>query len=255
MTPEAALIELLERIGARHGAAVTISHHELSEWPSAAVTAMKSQGLLTKSRPATSAVCPGCERECVMPVHVLTAKARDPEPIIVCDKRNDINRVPVPISRLEQWQTSGASIADLLSRLLGLHRSGASDTDNARWEVGMLKGAKYSSHVVLVADGKFALSLAGHSVSLADVLTLEGDAFKVDRRTLARLVDQPVAGAGDVESAAHRRERLKRRVQAVKAKGITGFLKTVAEEEEISVSRLKQLLKEENEPIKPRPGW
>lgn len=255
MTPEAALVELLERVGARHGGAVVVSDHELSEWPGAAVAAMKSQGLLTKARPATSAVCPGCERECVMPVHVLSAKARDPEAFIVCNKRSDINRVAVPVSYLERWQASGDSIAMLLSGLLGLHPSSASSTDAARWEVGMLKGAKHSSHLVLVADGTLTLSLAGHSIALADVLTLEGGAFKVDRRTLSRLVDQPAAGAGDVESAAQRRERLKKRVQAVKNKGVKAFLKTVAEEEGITVSRLKQLLREETTPAKSRQSW
>jgi hypothetical protein len=202
MTPEAVLVELLERVGARNGAAVLVGEHELNEWPSAAIAAMKSQFLLTKARPASSAVCPGCERECLMPVHVLTDKRREPEAFIVCDKRSDINRVPVPVSCLEQWQASGDSIAKLLSGLLGLHHTGAGGVDAARWEVGMLKGAKHSSHVVLVAGGKLILSLAGHSVPLADVLALEGNAFKVDRRTLTRLVDQPVAGAGDVESAA-----------------------------------------------------
>jgi hypothetical protein len=255
MTPEAALVELLERVGAQHGAAGIVSDNELSAWPSAAVAAMKAQGLLTKARPATSAICPGCERECVMPVHVLTDKAREPAAFIVCDKRSDINRVAVPVRCLEQWQVSGDSIAALLSGLLGLHSSGASGTDAARWEVGMLKGAKHSSHLVLVADGKLALSLAGHSIPLADVLTLESDAFKVDRRTLTRLVDQPVAGAGDVESAAHRRERLKKRVQAVKNKGTKAFLKTVAEEEGITVSRLKQLLREETAVAKSRQDW
>mgnify|MGYP000530610752 CR=1 FL=1 len=255
MTPEAALVELLERVGARHGATVAVSNHELSEWPSGTVAAMKSQGLLTKARPAMSAVCPGCERECVMPVHVLTGKAREPTAFIVCDKRSDINRVDVPISYLEQWQTSGDSIADLIADLLGLDRPRANGTDAARWEIGVLKGAKHSSHVVLLADGKLTLSLAGHSVSLADVLTLDGDAFKIDRRTLARLVDQPVAGAGDVESATHRRERLKKRVQAVKNKGTKAFLKTVAEEEGITVSRLKQLLREETGAAKSRQGW
>lgn len=108
MTPEAALVELLERVRARHGASVTISHHELSAWPSAAVAAMKLKGLLTKAQPATSAVCPGCERECVMRVHVLTDKAREPAPFIVCDKRSDINRVAIPVSCLEQWPLSDA---------------------------------------------------------------------------------------------------------------------------------------------------
>jgi hypothetical protein len=209
MTPEATLVELLERVGTRHGAAVVVSDHELSEWPIAVVAAMKSQGLLTKARPAASAACPGCERECVMTVHVLTDKARGVEAFIVCDKRSDINRVPVPISHLEQWQASGDSIADLLAGLLGLHRSGASGTDAARWEVGMLKGAKHSSHLVLIADGTLTLSMAGHSIALAEVLVLEGKVFKVDRRTLNHLVDHPVAGAGDVESAAQRRGKVK----------------------------------------------
>lgn len=251
MTPEAVLVELLDRIGAHHGEAVFVTVQELSTWPVGAVAAMKSLGLLAKTRPATTAMCPGCERECVMPVHVLTDAARGPEAFIVCDKRSDINRVPVPVARLEQWQASGDSVASLLAGLLGLHRSG-SGTDAARWEVGMFKGAKHSSHLVLAVDGKLTLSLAGHSVPVADVLALEGNAFQVDRRTLNRLVDQPVAGAGDVESAAHRRERLKKRVQAVKAKGTKAFLKAVAEEEGISVSRLKQLLNDDTEPAKPR---
>ena len=93
--------------------------------------------------------------------------------------------------------------------LLGLHRTTASGTDAARWEVGMLKGAKHASHLVLLADGGLTLTLAGHSIALADVLALEGDTFKVDKRRLTRLVDQPVAGAGDVESAAQRRGKVK----------------------------------------------
>jgi hypothetical protein len=241
MTPEAALIELLERIGAEHGAAVLVSEHKLSEWSGAAVAAMKSHRLISQAHPANSAVCPGCERECVMPVHVLPHPI-GPAAFIVCDKRSDINRVALPVSRLERWQASGSSIADLLAGLLELHRSGSGGADASRWEVGMLKGAKHSSHLVLVADGGFTLSLGGHSVALADVLGVDGDRLAVDRRTLNRLVDQPVAGAGDTESAAQRRERIKKRVQAEKAKGTKAFLKAVAEEEGISVTRLKQLL-------------
>ena len=42
------------------------------------------------------------------------------QPFIVCDKRSDINRVAVPISRLEQWQASGIAITDLTSWLARL---------------------------------------------------------------------------------------------------------------------------------------
>ncbi len=42
MTPQATLIELLGRVGALNGAAVMISTEELNQWPTAAVSALKS---------------------------------------------------------------------------------------------------------------------------------------------------------------------------------------------------------------------
>lgn len=109
MMAELILIELIDRLGAQHGAAVLVSEHELISWPSEAVAAMKSQGLLKKAKPAASTVCPGCERECTMPVHILT-EADDIDAFIVCDKRSDINRVPISVTNLEQWQISGDSV-------------------------------------------------------------------------------------------------------------------------------------------------
>ena len=255
MTSQTALNELLERIGARYGAAVIVSDHELSEWPSAAVASMKAQGVITKARPATSTVCPGCEQECVMPVHVINVKVPKPDAFIVCDKRSDINRVPVPVDRLEQWQATGESVAALLARLLDMHRSSGSSGESTRWEVGMFKGAKHSSHLVLVSDDRLTLSLAGHSISVTDVLTFAGKTFKVDRRTLTRLVDHPVAGAGDVESATQRRARLKKRVGVLKAQEVKAFMKTVAEEEGISKPRLQQLLRDKTVPTKSHSDW
>jgi hypothetical protein len=253
MTSQDALCELLARLGASKGAAVLVSEEELSRWPPAAVEAMKSHKLLVKARPAIRAVCPGCEHECVMPVHTKPAKTHIAEPFIVCDKRNDINRVAVPISRLEQWQASGLTIADLLAALLGLRRPDSSDTSTGRWEVGVFKSAKGSSHLLLLADGGPTLTLAGHSLALADFLVLVGNGFTLDKRTLTRMVDKPVGGAGDEESAAQRRARLTKRVQTERDRSNKTFLKTVAEEERISVSRLKQLLEKKGKPTKNRP--
>ena len=56
MTPQAALVELLARVGASQDAAVLLSHQELNHWPEAAVAALKAQRLLTKAKPAASAV-------------------------------------------------------------------------------------------------------------------------------------------------------------------------------------------------------
>lgn len=199
MKPEAALIELLQRIGVKNGSSVLISTQEFSGWPVAAVEVMKSQGLLTKVRPARSAVCPGCERECTMPVHVLTAKGRESEAFIVCDKRDDVNRVAVPVQCLEQWQASGDNIAALLAKLLGLHRSEVGGAA-ARWDLGVFKGLKHSSQLVLVAEGKLVLSLASHVIPLSQLLTLDHDGLKIDKSPLLRAIDgdtqQPLAEVG-----------------------------------------------------------
>jgi len=50
MTPEAALVELLERVGARHGEGVAVGNHELREWPSAAVEEGERQVEIERER-------------------------------------------------------------------------------------------------------------------------------------------------------------------------------------------------------------
>lgn len=244
MTPEAAFTELLDRVAALQGASTLFSADELAQWPDEAVSAMKAQKFITRARAASSAVCPGCEEECVMPVHSIPVSSGEPALFIVCDKRDDTNRVPVPSDQLEQWQVSGDSIADLLAGLLGLQRSSRDSSSVARWEVGVFRGAKHASHLALLAGDRLTLNLAGHSIALDEVLSLEGERFKVDKRRLTRLVDQPVAGAGDVESAEQRRERISKRADELKANGVKAFLKAVAKEEGLSITRIKQLIKD-----------
>jgi len=246
MTTEDALIELLDRVAALRGASALISANELAQWPNEAVTAMKAQKLITRARPASSAVCPGCEEECVMPVHTIPQPSGDPALFIACDKRDDIGRISVQPARLEQWQASGDSIAELLVGLLGLQHPNMGNSSAGRWEVGVFRGKRHASHLVLMTGEQLTLTLGGHSIALTEVLSLDGSRFKVDKRRLIRLVDQPVAGAGDVESAEQRRERIRKRVDELKAKGVKAFLKTVAEEEGLSISRIKQLIQEDS---------
>ncbi|TQE99553.1 MAG: hypothetical protein FKY71_08045 [Spiribacter salinus] len=99
MTPQTVLTELLERIAASHGAPVLIGADELADWPADAVTALQTQGVTTKARPAVSVVCPGCERECVIPMYTPAGAVNAAGTFIVCDKRSDINRVPIPWNR------------------------------------------------------------------------------------------------------------------------------------------------------------
>ena len=191
-----------------------------------------------------------------MPVHTIPLPSGDPALFIACDKRGDIGRVPVPAASLEQWQASGDSIAELLAGLLGLQRPNMGSSSAGRWEVGVFRGKKHASHLVLRAGDRLTLTIAGHSIALAEVLALEGTSFRVDKRRLTHLVDQPIAGAGDIESSEQRRERIRRRVNDLKAKGEKAFLKTVAEEEGLSISRIKQLIQDEKPASKSKaPRW
>jgi hypothetical protein len=122
MKPVDALVELWDRVGANHGAAVLVNDDELRQWPSEAVKTMQSQRIVAKARPAASAICPGCEHECVMPVHTVPATARSAVSFIVCDKRSDINRVPVSASRLIQWQCNADLVCRFIAASLGLRR-------------------------------------------------------------------------------------------------------------------------------------
>lgn len=206
MSPEQVLAELLGRLGASRGEAVLVSEEELASWPEATVRAFKAAGLLTAASPASSAVCPGCEEQCVMPVQTLGADYGRVAAFVSCDKREDISRVPVSVEGLRQWRMSLLGVAGLLSCLLDL--PGAASGEGARCELGVLRGRRHSSQITLIADGALKLHVAGHTADVGTVLTLKAGTFVVDRVALAALADRPAAGGGDVESASARRKRL-----------------------------------------------
>lgn len=244
MKEAAVLPALLGRLAAASGDAACFSAQELAEWPPTVLKRLKAAGLLVAATPAASVICPGCEDECTMPVELATNAEGEVRPFVACDKREDTARVPVPQALLEQWQCAPRQLADVLATLLGLRRP-MTDNDPARYDLGVMKGAKHSAHVVLTVEHGLQLAIAGHTVPVADVLELGDKGLAVDRRALLRCVDSPVAAAGDKESAEQRRERLRKRRDELKAQGERHYNKVLAEEEGVTVERIKQLLKDE----------
>lgn len=206
MTPEGALFELLARVGARHGATVVITDHQLSEWPSAAVTAMKKQSLLAKSRPANSAVCPGCERECVMPVHIVTYNAHAPEAFIVCDKRNDINRVTIPTDKLTQWQTGDDAVARFIAASLALRFNGKRQDNDKQLEVGVSTGAKRTQMLCLRCNGELVLVAGSIRIPLAETILFSDGRYAIDADLVRQLVDMSTTGDARHTPSTARRE-------------------------------------------------
>lgn len=189
MTPADTLIELLERVSALQGAPAIISAEELAQWPGEAGTALKAQKLITKTRPASSAVCPGCENECVMPVHTIPSPSLDPALFVVCDKRSDTNRVEISFDALEQWQINTDSVARFIADVLSLRFSGKRQNERKLVEIGIVTGSKRAQMLCLL-DGTLLVLVAGsNQVPLAEAIHYSDGRFVLDHDLIQQLVD------------------------------------------------------------------
>ena len=189
MTPEAALIELLGRVGARLGESVTVSTEELNQWPAAAVSALKSQGLLLKARPAKSVICDGCEQDCSMPVQTVTRANGSVTSFVVCDKRSDTNRVPVPAARLALWRCDAEAVCGFVGASLGLVQTTVQPSEDGLLPIGMARGNKRTQMLCLRVHGHLALVVGTNAMPLADVIGIENGGFTLDHAVLHQMVD------------------------------------------------------------------
>lgn len=215
MTPESVLIELLERVSAGQDAAVLVTNHELSQWPSVAVAAMKSQKLINKARPAKSAICPGCERECVMPVNTVTGKSWDSDSFIVCDKRRDINRVPIPLEQLVQWRCSTDTVCGFIADHLGLRRNQKQANNSGLREIGVVTGDKRSQMLCLKTDGGLSLIAGSSAVPLAEFIGYQDHAYSLDGAMIRQLVDSAITADDRYTPSIAKREARKLDTQAI----------------------------------------
>ncbi|MDP2785510.1 MAG: hypothetical protein Q8O38_13095 [Sulfurimicrobium sp.] len=216
MTPQAALIELLARVGASDGDAIAINEFELNEWPSTAVAAMKTQRLLVKTRAAKSAVCPECEEACVMPLQVLLRDAGMVETFIVCDKRSDVDRVPISTDRSAQWQCNVEAVCDWIAATLGLRRSEARRLASADFlEIGMMSGIKRIQMLCLKFVGELRLVSGGNELPLADCVTYDQSAYAVDSAMIGLLVDAATTADNRYTPSNAKREARKVDTQAM----------------------------------------
>ena len=217
MTPQAALIELLGRVGARNGTATLISTEELNQWPVAAVAAMKIQNLLLKARPAKSVVCPGCEQECSMPVHTVTRAAAPATSFVVCDKRSDINRVAVPAARLAQWRCDAQAVCGFVAASLGLVQTTVQPSDAGLLPIGMARGNKRTQMLCLRVHGHLALVAGAHAMPVADVIGFENGGFTLDHAVIHQMVDASTTADPRHTPSAAKREARKIDTQAMYA--------------------------------------
>lgn len=245
LTPAAALAELVARLGASPDRSVNIGAAELRQWPAEAATALKAHGVLRSGKPGDSAVCPGCEYACVMPVEQRMRAGRAAALFIVCDKRDDINRVPLEAVHLERWRADFRTLGDALATLLGGGECQPSVADPTVLRLGVVAGRanKATAHLRIDVQGQVLLDVAGHTPELGMVLSLKGRQLVLDLRHLQRCVDAPVGGvAAASEKPEDRRQRLSDLAERARKRSPRKFLQEVADKEGISVYALKQVI-------------
>jgi len=184
-----ALLELLNRVGACRGKVVLVTNDELLQWPAVAVKAMKSQKLVVKTRPASSAICPACESQCVMPVHSPPATTGKTSSFVVCDKRSDINRVPVPNVRLIQWQCNADLLCGFVASGLAFRHNTKRIDDVGRHEIGIVIGNKRSQIVCLEIKGTANLIIGNSTAPLVEFIEFRDGAYLLDVKQIRQLVD------------------------------------------------------------------
>ena len=189
MTPLAVLVELVEHLGACGGKAVLISEAELGQWPSEAIHALKAQRIIVKAKAADSAVCPGCEEECLMPVITLPGGEGAARSFILCGQRNDTNRVPVTTSLLLQWRCSLELMCGFVANSLGLHRDRRQQNQAGLLELGLVTGKKRVQMVCLEIIDRVLLVAGQNKVDLAELIAFDDGKFSVDEKMIQRLVD------------------------------------------------------------------
>lgn len=189
MTALEVLIELVDRLGASGGTAVLISEAELCRWPGEAVLALKSQRIIAKAKAADSALCPGCEEECVVPVITFPGGEGAARSFILCEQRDDTNRVPVTTSHLLQWRCSLELVCGFVADSLGLLRGRIQRNQAGMLEIGMVTGTKRLQKVCLEVTDRVQVVVGQSKVDLAELVAFDEGKFSVSQRMIQRLVD------------------------------------------------------------------
>jgi hypothetical protein len=216
MTPQQVFADLMARVGAYPDSVASVNEQELADWPPDVVAALKAQGLLRKARDTTSAVCPGCEQQCLMPVNTVKDETSRRGSFVVCDKRSDINRVPIPPEQLRQWRTDAEAVRRFIADSLSVRQTGERAGDEGLMLVGMIQGTKRSQMLAVRVSGDPALVVGGGVVPLCDLAKYEDGRFGLDAGPARKLADATTTDPRHTPTNA-RRETRKLITQAIYA--------------------------------------
>jgi hypothetical protein len=118
MNSDQVLLQILKRLEAADTDSLLFRADEICEWPDELFASLVDSGLIKPASPVKITGCTGCEENCLMPVNVLPAVGNRPVRFfIACDKLEDVGRIPVDPSQLQQFQIDVMQFARILARV------------------------------------------------------------------------------------------------------------------------------------------
>ena len=161
--------ELAARLGGSSDASIYFGGDEADNLVELAEP-LAAVGLLSPAEPASATICDGCERNCIMPVDIAPAiHARPSRAFIVCDKRDDIGRVSVDMSRLHRWTFSFPLIAGAVAKALQTDREPSEEEAADAWRLGNAVVGRKTIGVALARSVHTRPSDAGLTIVLGQV--------------------------------------------------------------------------------------
>jgi hypothetical protein len=124
-----------------------------------------------------------------MPVHTLRRAGGVAIAFIVCDKRSDINRVPVSPAQLSQWRCDTDAVCAFIVASLGVRRSEHHADHGGLLTIGVARGEKRSQMLCLRDDGEVAVVAGGNAIPLSELVSFRDGAYSIDAALIRDLVD------------------------------------------------------------------
>lgn len=183
--------------------------------PAVVASALKSQQLIRQAPPAAHVVCPGCEEQCAMPVERRRARNDRTSVFVLCDRREDINRVEIDQDRLEQWQCSVTAICNFVAVQLGLHPTVSRMNVPGMWQVGMAFGRKRSQMICIRGGEALSVVVGGNSMPLAGLIGFNEGCYCLDAEKILHMVDASETGDPRYTPNRNKAEERKRRTAAM----------------------------------------
>ena len=120
MQSDQVLLQILKRLEAADSESLLFRADEVCEWPDELFSSFVTSGLIKPASPVKITGCTGCEENCLMPVNVLPAAGNWPARFFIsCDKLEDVGRIAVDATELQQYQINAKQFAQQLAKLFG----------------------------------------------------------------------------------------------------------------------------------------